>query len=82
MTTKALLVTMAGYPIVPSNFMPDNGLAQLASLLLDSGHDVQIIDLNTPELMDRLFPKPLREPLEQIMEQKMTGELPHRKQIV
>lgn len=76
MATKALLVTMAGYPMSPSNFIPDNGLAQLAAILLDEGHDVKIIDMNTPELMDRLFPKELRKPVKEIMEVKMAGELP------
>ncbi len=76
MTTKALLVTMAGYPMVPSNFLPDNGLAQLAAILIDEGHDVKILDMNTPELMDRLFPEKFRRPIRQIMEAKMAGDLP------
>ena len=75
MTTKALLITMAGYPMVPSNFIPDNGLAQLAAILIDEGHDVKIIDMNTPELMDRLFPMELRTPVKEIMEAKMAGDL-------
>ncbi|MBW1802050.1 MAG: cobalamin-dependent protein [Deltaproteobacteria bacterium] len=75
MTTKAVLVTMAGYPMVPSNFMPDNGLAQLAACLVDKGHDVRIIDLNTTETMDRLFPEKLRDPVRQMIEAKMQGEL-------
>ena len=75
MATKVLLVTMAGYPMVPSNFMPDNGLAQLAATLLEEGHDVKVVDLNTPELMDRLFPKELRTPMKEIMEKKITGDL-------
>lgn len=55
--------------------MADNGLAQLAAVLLEKGHEVKVIDYNTPELMDRLFPKDLRGSLKQIMEKKMEGAL-------
>ena len=37
---------MAGAPATASYFMPDNGLAGLAALLLEAGHDVEVIDLN------------------------------------
>ncbi len=52
---RTLLVTMAGTPTTPSHFMPDNGLAGLAGCLLDAGHEVQVLDLNTVEIMERLF---------------------------
>jgi hypothetical protein len=53
---RALLITMAGTPATPSWFMPDNGLAQLAACLLEAGHDVEVLDLNTIEVMARLAP--------------------------
>ncbi len=57
---RVLLASFAGYPLTPTNFMPDNGLANLAACLREAGHDPLILDLNTVEVMDRLFPAALR----------------------
>ncbi len=62
---------MSGYPMVPSSFMPDNGLAQLAALLTDQGHDVLILDMNTTELVDRLFNKKLRTKAKILLDKEM-----------
>lgn len=61
--TRVLLVSLSGYPQVPSNFMPDNGLAGLAALLKRLGHEALILDYNSPETMRRLFPAEFREKL-------------------
>ncbi len=75
MSTHAVLVTMSGYPVVPSNFMPDNGLAQLAACLVAEGHDVTILDFNTPEMTDRLFPKDLRQKVSPLVRTKLERPL-------
>ena len=58
-----LLVNYAGYPFTSSSLMPDNGLANLAGIILSEGGDVTILDYSTvstvarmtsPELQDRL----------------------------
>lgn len=67
---KALLVSMGGAPVTPSYFMPDNGLAGLAACLLEEGHDVEVIDLNTVETMDRLFPKELKGEAKTLVQQR------------
>lgn len=74
MATKAILVCMAGYPLTPASFFLDNGLAQLAACLVGDGHDVRIVDLNTTELMERLFPRPLRREGAPLIEAMLTGE--------
>ncbi len=53
---RALLISMAGRPATPSWFMPDNGLAQLAACLASAGHDVEVLDLNNLDTMERLAP--------------------------
>ena len=54
MSTKSLLITFSGYPFVPSTFLPDNGLAQLAACLVEAGHETTILDFNTPTMMRTL----------------------------
>ena len=73
MSAKVLLVSMAGYPMVPSCFVPDNGLAQLAACLQSEGHDVLVIDYNTPELMDRLTSAPTRAALRELIDLRCGG---------
>jgi radical SAM superfamily enzyme YgiQ (UPF0313 family) len=53
---KGILISYAGYPYTPSSLMPDNGLASLAGILIDAGHEAIIIDYNTLDTMDRLVP--------------------------
>ncbi len=50
------LVSYSGYPFSPTNFLPDNGLANLAGALKEEGYQVKIFDFNTPRLINRLFP--------------------------
>lgn len=58
-----LLVDYAGYPFAPNSLMPDNGLANLASALIQCQAEVEILDyctvdtvrrMTTPELGERL----------------------------
>lgn len=49
---SCLLVTYAGMPYTSSCFFLDNGLANLAGSLLRNGHDVKILDYNTPAVVD------------------------------
>lgn len=73
LTTKGLFVTITGYPQVPSNFMPDNGLAGLAAVVQEMGHHLQILDYNTPEIMRRLFPSHIKKRIEPLRQQFLSG---------
>ncbi len=63
---RSLLITIAGCPRTPSDFIPDNGLALLASIILDAGHQVKILDYNTTETLRRLFPEKFQHKLKKI----------------
>ncbi len=71
-----LLISIAGCPRTPSDFIPDNGLALLAALLISKGHQVKILDYNTTETVKRLFPKPIRNRLEKIARSVFQGRRP------
>jgi len=55
MGTNSLLVSMAGVPKILSDFIPDNGLAILASCLKENNHDTKILDFNTPDTLEMVF---------------------------
>lgn len=55
MKSRSLLINYTGYPTTPNAFMPDNGLAVLATSLLANGHETTILDYNTIDVM-RLLP--------------------------
>ncbi|MCD6408409.1 hypothetical protein J7L87_05095, partial [bacterium] len=55
METEFLLVSMAGVPNILSDFVPDNGLASLASSLLEEGTKVKILDLNRVSLFSEIL---------------------------
>jgi len=73
---KVLLISVAGCPRTPSDFIPDNGLALLAALLISKGHQVKIIDYNTTETLSRLFPEYIRTRLEKIARSLFQGRAP------
>lgn len=54
---RVLLVNYAGYPYCPSSLMPDNGLATLAGVLRQNGHQARILDLATVSVLRRLYPE-------------------------
>lgn len=54
MTAFGLLISYAGYPVLPSSLFPDNGLASLAGALRAAGWDVVVVDLNTITVASRL----------------------------
>lgn len=64
---KGILVTYAGYPYTPSNFIPDNGLANLAGSLLRAGHKPLILDYNTTDMVAQHFPPDLSSQIKPIM---------------
>lgn len=68
MSTHSLLITFAGYPYTPSSLLPDNGLANLASSLLKSGHTTEIMDLNTTSMIGRLVPGKFHQKMESKIE--------------
>ncbi len=74
MATKSLLITYAGYPLGPNSFLPDNGLANLASALISAGHTTKILDFNTPKIIKRLYPSHLSQSITPIVERFMNGE--------
>jgi hypothetical protein len=58
MTTRSLnnwlLVNYAGYPYAPNSLMPDNGLANLAGVIIASGGEVEILDYGTVSTVARM----------------------------
>lgn len=74
MATKSLLISYAGYPLSPTSFLPDNGLANLASALIGRGHTTRILDFNTPQLVKRLYPSSFSQSIKPVMEKFMNGE--------
>ena len=81
MAAKSLLISYAGYPFAPTSFMPDNGLANLASSLINAGHTTKILDFNTPALVERLYPTRLSQSVAPIMENLINGHAPSIKEI-
>jgi len=67
MSVKVLLITFPGYPNEPFNFMPDNGLANLAAALVAKGHHAVIWDCMTVDIIQRLFPYEYREPMTEVV---------------
>lgn len=53
--SKLILVSYNSYPQTPSAFLPDNGLASLAACIIKAGHEVKILDFNTPEAIQKLY---------------------------
>ncbi len=53
---KGILITTAGIPRSLSDFLPDNGLASLATCLIKEGVDVKIFDFNLPSIFDEIYP--------------------------
>ncbi len=74
MATKSLLISYAGYPLSPTSFLPDNGLANLASSLINAGHTTKILDFNTPDVIRRLYPASFSQEITPIIEKFMKGE--------
>jgi len=54
---RGLLVSFAGYPAMASSLFPDNGLASLAAVLLQAGHEIKILDFNTVSIVGRTISK-------------------------
>ncbi len=52
---KGILITTAGIPRGLSDFIPDNGLALLASCLIRNNVDVEIFDFNLPSIFDEVY---------------------------
>jgi len=71
-----LLISMAGCPRTPADFIPDNGLALLAAGLARLGHTVEVADYNTPEMVGRLFPENIRLELREIGRSLFDGRKP------
>lgn len=69
-----MLVTYAGYPFSPTNFLPDNGLAILAGVLKEAGYEVKILDYNTPSIIRRLYPEKISTLLEPIIKKILKNE--------
>jgi hypothetical protein len=81
---RGLLVSYAGYPYALSSLFPDNGLASLAAVLRSEGHECQVLDFNTPEVMGRLLGQSERDTLTALLPQlsDATPELLSRLQAV
>ena len=58
-----LLVNYSGYPFALNSLILDNGLANLAGVLLEAGCEVSILDYATVSMLERLTPPDLHERL-------------------
>ena len=79
---RFLLVSVAGCPRSPSDFIPDNGLALLAAILRENGHFSKILDYNTPSTLRRCFPPHISRKLQGIAEKIFKGEKPGFREII
>ena len=68
MSLNILLCTIAGVPKILSDFVPDNGLAVLASSLIEEGHNVKILDFNHPSIFPEIFTDEVRNFLDKFSE--------------
>jgi radical SAM superfamily enzyme YgiQ (UPF0313 family) len=73
--SKGLLVSYAGYPAGLSSLFPDNGLASLAAVLIANGHECEVIDNNTTEVIERLVDPKTRGILSEILPRIKRGEV-------
>ena len=67
------LVSYAGYPFSPTNFLPDNGLANLAGALIEEGYRVKIFDYNLPQIIRRLYPHRFSKKIEPLLKRILEG---------
>lgn len=67
--SSSLLVSYAGYPYTITSFMTDNGLANLAAMLIAQGHRTTILDYSTVSSVRRHIPKAIQKHLERIWDQ-------------
>ena len=72
---RALLLNAVDVPSTASCLMPDNGLASLAAVLVDGGHEVEICDPATLSVLrDHLYPEE-RETLRRLADTLRTGRV-------
>jgi len=80
--TRSLLINYSGYPAVMRSLALDNGLANLAGSLINSGHQTRILDYATVDTIRRLFPYEYSVELisltGRIMSSLQQGSLPQR----
>jgi len=67
MFTKSLLINYAGYPESPRMLVPDNGLANLAGVLISKGHKTIILDYATVDIVEKLFPYEYKDRIENVI---------------
>ena len=60
MPTRSILINFNGYPSTMNSLAPDNGLANLAGSLLETGHETLILDYSTVGTIERMVPQELR----------------------
>ncbi len=83
MKSNFLFVSIAGVPNILSDFIPDIGLASLASSLIERGNRVKILDLNNPLLFSRIYTSGIEEPLDRFARKVfMEGKKPSFKDIL
>lgn len=73
--TSGILVTFSGLPYTTSNFFLDNGMANLAGALIDGGHNVLILDYNTPTVLEYVFTKDIRKGLTSVSDLINSGNM-------
>lgn len=61
---KGLLISIVGIPRILSDFVPDNGLASLATCLLKENVKVKILDFNLPSVFDEVYTNEIKDFLE------------------
>ncbi|MBI4595860.1 MAG: cobalamin B12-binding domain-containing protein, partial [Candidatus Tectomicrobia bacterium] len=60
MSTRSILVNFNGYPSTINSLVPDNGLANLAGILFETGHETLILDYSTLGTIERMVPQKLQ----------------------
>lgn len=64
--TSGLLINYAGPPHEMSSLFPDNGLAVLAAVMQDAGHDVKIYDYSTTTTIQSIYKDDIRIALDEL----------------
>jgi len=72
MSTRSILVNFNGYPSTMNSLVPDNGLANLAGSLFETGHETLILDYSTVDTIRRMAPQELQTALSDAYEAFLT----------
>jgi len=72
---NALFVSYSGVPANPTSFLPDNGLASLAAILINNSHNAHILDYGTTSMLKRSMPEDIRSELKDMFHKKNSNQV-------